>query len=113
MFTPNVRCWLRLVGSTNVYGEESLGAKIPELCNVVRLRKSVTHTTVRSDSSATRGHADENEANVIILLSPKTKATLGSQLEVVGVKVRINDLQPRMNMLGQLEHYEVRGEFWE
>jgi hypothetical protein len=113
MFIPNIRCWIRPMMTANVYGESQLGSAIHELCSVVRLRKMVVHTTVRSDSSATRGHADENEANCVILLGPKTKAKQGDQLEAAGVKVRINDIQPRFGVMGQLEHYEVRGEFWE
>jgi hypothetical protein len=113
MFIPNADCIVRKAGSTNVYGEATLGAPIAERCGIVRLHEKVSHTTVRADSSASRGHADEGDANVVVLLAVTTKAGLGDQLEVMGLKVRINDKQPRVSVTGKLDHYEVRGEFWE
>jgi hypothetical protein len=78
----------------------------------VRLRHNQNHSSVRADSTASRGAADEDQADSIILLTPTTKAELGDQLEVGGLKVRIVQFHPRYTMAGTLEHYEVHGEFW-
>jgi hypothetical protein len=113
MFIPNLDCWIRKVTGYNADGEEILAPKVLERCAIVRYRKELFHTTVRADSSATRGYADENRADIIVLLQPDTQGKIGDQLELQGMKVRIVSSFPRHNHAGVLEHNEVTGEFWE
>lgn len=114
MFFPTVPCTITRVGNFNQYGEEATEGTFRERCGVVRLRRDRAHSTVRSDSSATRGHADEDRADVIILLTANTNARIGDKLQIDKfMTIRIQNLHPRYNIPGRLDHYEVKGEIWE
>jgi hypothetical protein len=112
MLITTLTCKLRKVTGMNQYAEETLGPVTTERCAPVRLRHSQAHSSVRADSTASRGAADEDQADSIVLLTPTTKAELGDQLEVADLKLRIVQLHPRFGMAGKLEHWEIRGEFW-
>jgi len=113
MFIPRIPCTITKVGGHTVYGQELEGASYSELCNVVRLRKEHFHTTVRTDSSASRGHADEVRADVIVLLKPETKCSLGDKLTVGHLSIRVQNLNPKYSVMGRLHHWEAKGEVWE
>ncbi len=59
MLTPNNTCLIRKMTGHDRYGQPSLSAAVTERCAVVKLRKDMQHTTVRADSSQSRGHGDE------------------------------------------------------
>lgn len=112
MFIPNLDCTIERQLSTDLYGAVALSPVRPERCSVVKLRSDSQHTTVRADSSGTRGFADEEVRDATVLLSPSTKAQLGDCLTVLGVKIKITSKHPRVTAFGRLDHYEVRGELW-
>lgn len=113
MFTPNLDCWITPVSKdANLYGELGKGARKKERCGVVKLRHEIQHSTVRADSSASRGHAEEFTVSNVILLQANTVAVLRSKLEVSGVSMRIMSIFPRYDVSGKLDHYEVQGEVW-
>ena len=112
MFIPNLPCLLRKNGLPDVYGHSEPGPAAPERCAVVKIKPESIRTTLRADSGATRGHADEFIITNLVLLAKTTAAALDDQLEVIGHKIRIKMLHPRFNVLGQLDHYEVEGEMW-
>lgn len=112
MFLPNIPCKVHLKEDPNVYGESQVGPAIDEMCAIVRLRVESTHTTVRADSSASRGYADEFVSATLILLAPTTHARLDDMLVVMGVPVRVKSLFPRYDVSGVLDHFEARGELW-
>lgn len=112
MFIPTIPCTVRLKYKTNVYGEASLSEPVAERCNLVRMRVESEHTTVRADSSATRGYADEFAASNVILLAPNTAARFDDQITVLGVSIRVKSLHPRYDVQGRIDHFEVRGEAW-
>lgn len=114
MFTPNLDCWISKVGDAehNVYGETEVKKPVRERCAIVRLRHEMQNTTVRADSSASRGHGNEFVSSNKILLTAKTTATHGDKLLVSGVEMRVLSLFPRYDVPGRLDHYEVVGELW-
>jgi hypothetical protein len=112
VFIPNLPCLLRKPGKPDVYGYSAAGAATPERCAVVKIKPESIRTTLRADSGATRGHADEFIISNLVLLAKTTNAALDDQLEVIGYKIRIKMLHPRFNILGELDHYEVEGETW-
>lgn len=112
VFIPNLDCIIRKKGLPDVYGKAGTGSERPERCSIVKLRYESVHTTVRADSGATRGHADEFVTSNRILLAASTQAAIDDQLEVSGYKIRIKILHPRINVIGKVDHYEVEGEVW-
>ncbi|OCP21901.1 hypothetical protein BC361_25365 [Ensifer sp. LC54] len=89
----------------NLDGEETYGPVLPLPLSVVRLAASSEKTSVRSDSSASRGQADQMVAESKIL----TGQLLGVDdlIELVGMTLRVVGIHPRFTVSGALDHYEV------
>lgn len=109
---PSVPCEIRKFLGYDAFGAPQLGAKIREKCDVVTLKVEYEHTTVRADSSGSRGHGEEPRSKNRLLMSPKTKLDLNDQLTVAGVVLRITSKHARFDVTGKLHHWEVEGVPW-
>lgn len=108
MFRPNQMCLIRVAsGRTDVYGQSSPSSSVREPCAVVRLIVSSQPSTVRADSSASRGAAEELVSDSIILLGARTAANIDDVIEISGTVLRIVSKHPRFNIKGGLDHYEI------
>jgi hypothetical protein len=112
MLRPLNSCTITPRTGVDRYSQATLGSPRIERCSIVKAIKTSQHTTVRADSSASRGYADEFVMTNKILLLPTTIATIDSKLEVAGVSIRIKSMHPRYDAFGILDHYEVTGEAW-
>lgn len=114
MFQPNVLCTLtRASGHTDLYGNPMFDRPIPAKCGIVKLVVGDQNVTVRADSSASRGAAQEVVANAVLLFSPVYKPKSDDIVDVVGFRLKITSVFPRHSVNGQLDHYEVRAMAWE
>lgn len=112
-FFPNNVGILRRNLGTNLYGESAgLGPDIACECGVVRLVATSQKTTVRADSSATRGAADEIVHQSKILFTTTVFPVIGDQLSIGGFVLRCVERHPRYSVLGALDHYECDFEVW-
>lgn len=112
MLNSNMPYQIRKVTGRDVYGAEVLGCVVNERGAIAKLKQMTSHTTVRADSSATRGHADEFTASNMVLLDGNTVARQGDQLLITGLKLRIVSMHPRYDTNGVLDHHETAGEPW-
>lgn len=112
MFRPNQKCSVRATDAFDAYGQPVPGLKKKEDCAVVTYRVFNKKTSVRADSSASKGSALELEADLIILLSPKTVAKIDSIVEVLGNRFRISYIEPRLDIAGRIDHYQCGGTYW-
>lgn len=113
MFTPNNNCRIQLASSeTDVHGQPILGRWLTEKCSIVRLPVQSQKTSVRADSSASRGAAQELETNAKILLGARTKASIDDLVKVAGIDLRIVSKEPRYDAGGRLDHYEINLTYW-
>lgn len=112
MFRPNLKCRIQLSSGNDVYGQPKPTTYVSEGCSVVKLILTSTKSTVRADSSASRGNAMEIQAHSVILLSARTKASINDIIEVSGSKLRIEGVQPRYDTQGRLDHYEINASVW-
>lgn len=113
MFKPNLKCRVQISsGKNDVYGQPIPGRYVNERCAVVKLNLSNEKSSVRADSSASRGNAIEEEAVSVILLPATTQANKDDIIEVAGVKLRISARQPRFDVSGRLDHYEINATMW-
>lgn len=96
----------------DLYGQPKWVALPCERCDVVKLLTDTQHSTVRVDSGGSRGHADETVADAILLVAPTTKLERNDKLEVLGVSLKITAVRPRLDAIGKLDHFEVRGSAW-
>lgn len=107
VITMNVPCVISLRSGNDAYGVPKYLAGKPSLCAVVKLVRRSQHTTVRADSGATRGHADEVVADAVLLVSKKIEPVIDSKIVVRGVSMRIVSIRDRMDVMGRLDHYEI------
>lgn len=107
MFIPNRTCKIRRKGNSfDRYGKPVYQALQTIPFALVRFDTKTDDSTVRADSSATRGNVKEYHASGRILL-PKTGDPKWGDLVIIDGKVfEIQEVEPRYNVLGQLDHYE-------
>lgn len=113
MFRPNLTCIISVSsGETDVYGKPLPATRVTERCAIVKLNIKSLTTSVRTDTSATRGNARELTADTVILLTAKTVANIDDIIEVSGATLRIVSKFPRHSVAGVLDHYEITATIW-
>jgi len=113
MFRPNKTCVISVSsGKTDVYGQPLPARRVREQCAVVKLDIVSAQTTVRADSSASRGNARELTADAVILLTKYTIAAINDIIEIGDAKLRIVSKHPRFNISGDVDHIETRCVIW-
>lgn len=113
MFRPNHMITIhRRSGKTDAYGQPLGTIRVTERCAIVKLEVSNVNTTVRADSSASRGHGKEIVADALVLLEKTTVAQIDDMVEIDGGKFRVIAKHPRYSVTGALDHYEVAGAIW-
>lgn len=106
MFRPNAIGALRRVVGRDVQNRETLGPEIECPFAPVKLSRDVERTTVRADSSATRGQADEVVSASKILVVAYVQPRLGDRFIYNGQTWKISAVHPRTSVAGVLDHYE-------
>ena len=112
MIIPTLRVEHRSQIDTNVYGEPVFAPKRFEKVCPVKLMTITQHTTVRTDSSSSHGHASEQVKDVRLLALPTTKIRLNDELTVMGERMRVDKIFPRHRVTGALDHYELHCVAW-
>jgi len=107
MFIPNVRCKIARRLGFNTYGKPSYGAPYDAWCGIVRLEVDSDPTSVRTDSSASRGAAMEETATARILFPAHTQLAQGDMVIVSGITLTVQSVWPRHSVLGDLDHWQV------
>lgn len=107
MVIYGVKCVLIKRGGHNLYGDKVEGARIQERCGVVKLATGQGSTTVRVDSGATRGGAEEGNAHAVLLMRPTSKVEIDDLIEIHGVKLRVTGKRLRFSVYGRLDHFQV------
>lgn len=112
MIKPNVSCVIVKKGGTDTFGRAIEGARKKAKCNVVKFIVSSVKSTVRADSSASRGRAQE-EINEIVLLFPATSDIKhGDIVEILNERLVVQGIHTRFDVTGKLDHYEVALTVW-
>lgn len=112
MFIPNNTGFLTPLERRDMYGDVRLGTPVQVPCGVVHLNKKVQPTTVRSDSSGSRGAAEEFVSVSKILFPANLQIATGMKFEIAGFALRVTLVEPRYAVAGRLDHYEVDLEQW-
>ncbi|MBX5130822.1 hypothetical protein HJB53_30490 [Rhizobium lentis] len=106
MFTPNRTGSLMRKTGRNLEGEETYGDPVAIGLSIVNLATSSQKTSVRSDSSASRGQADEMAAERGKILTKETLA-VDDLLSLSGSVFRVLGAHPRYTVLGAFDHNEI------
>ena len=97
---------------SDIYGQPRLTSLGREKVAPIKLQFDAQHSTVRTDSGASHGHASEMTANVVLLAVPATRIVVDSVLVVTGNKVKVTHRETRYRVTGEIDHYELRCVAW-
>jgi hypothetical protein len=106
MFLPNNRGQLFRRMGNNLHGETQFASPQTVDCGVVRLMPKVETTSVRVDSSASRGMAEETTAKAKILFPAYVRIGQDDRFDIAGISLRCITVEPRYAIAGHLDHYE-------
>lgn len=107
MFIPNTRCTIRRRSAVNVYGKATYESPKPGLCAIVRLEQESNSTSVRADSSASRGSAKEEIIQARLLFPARTQLSKGDIVQVMHYVMVVQSVWPRHNVTGRLDHWQL------
>ena len=80
MFIPNLHCSITKQGVTDLYGQTTEGETIQSKCAIVKLIARNEKTSVRADSSASRGNAAEITSDARLLFSDSSDIEIGDKV---------------------------------
>lgn len=112
MFAPTSKVRVQKRDGNTIYGQPRLGAWTTENCVVLRLRRRTEKSSVRADSSASRGNAEETQVDAILLAPPKTAMKVNDIIEIRGMKLRVTGMEDRFDLLGKLDHVQITATYW-
>lgn len=108
MFQPNGSCTLRRRAGRDKYGQAKLADPVTIDYAPVDMNMTVEKTSVRSDSSATRGQAEQLvSANAKVLVPANTVIQSGDKLEIDGANYQVSGIHFRKNVFGSVDHIEL------
>lgn len=107
MITPTIWIQRQQLIRADIHGQPVLGLPTREKIAPVKLEFGEAHTTVRTDSSATVGHATEPTATVVILALPTSKIAVGDILTILSNRVKVFEVHQRYMVTGKLDHIQV------
>lgn len=96
----------------DIYGREGLCAAKAGMCAVIKLTDGSEKTSVRTDSSATRGYGEEIIADARLLFLPNVSLFPNSQVTVGDIVLRVVSVRQRIDLDGRLDHYQVDLDVW-
>lgn len=109
-FRPNtIGSLLRKNPKRDIHGRESFVAPVPLPCSIVKLAENVEESSVRADSTASRGSAEQEVLQAKILIPLHIAVKKGDVIKVLGRNVEIASIQPRNDVFGRPHHQEIGG----
>lgn len=109
MFIPNTTAdvYRRIVGDLDLFGRESFAPKETLPCGVVTYDVKVLKSSVRADTSASRGQAEQEEGIARFLFLPQSNLKQGDVIKKDGMSFEVIEVHIRRNVLGKIDHHEV------
>lgn len=108
----NVNCKIRNVIDVDIHGKEVLGNGFPAKCAVVKLNAVSERTSVRTDSSASRGFGREIVADARLLFPTSTRVEIDDKVEIAGIKLTVLSKSPRFDVSGKIDHMQLDLMVW-
>lgn len=112
MFIANVDCTIAPHAGNDVYGKPKHGAPVKARCAMVKMAYDEKKTSVRADSSASRGNAEEIVADARLLFIKTTVIQMDDLVTVAGYQLRVIGVFPRYTVQGRLDHWQVDCSIW-
>lgn len=112
MLRPTTPCTVTPYRGADIHGEAIFGDPFAAACGVVKIASADDKTSVRADSSATRGYAEEVTVAGRLLFAPGVPVGRGDKIELLGMTVVVVKILPRIDLDGQLDHNQVDVQIW-
>lgn len=113
LLRPNLNCEIhRQNGGYDRYGKSLPGDVVVTRCAAVKLLTRSRKTSVRADSSASRGNAREIVSDAVLLFAHNVHVDEGDKVIVTGIELKVTGVFPRFDMAGRLDHFEVELNVW-
>lgn len=112
MLRPNVPCEISKTNNFDINGTPQFKPAVKTKCKVVRFKSSDVKTSVRADSSASRGRAQEEVYDTLILLPKTADISLGDRMQLYGEAFKVVYVEKRLNVFSKVDHYEVALNQW-
>jgi ABC-type iron transport system FetAB permease component len=110
MFRPNIQAQLmRKQAKRTIHGTTLYEPAQPITLAVVTLGTTVTESSVRADSAASRGASEITQLQAKLLLPASIVVATGDVILVQGYRVEVAGKAPRNNVVGRLDHWEITG----
>jgi hypothetical protein len=110
MFRPNQQGQLlRKNRRRDIHGRESFDNPVPLPLSIVHLEEGVKWTSVRADSSASRGSAEQTELQAKLLVPTGIAMKKGDVIKVLDHFVEVEAMHTRLDVMGRPHHVEVKG----
>jgi hypothetical protein len=115
-FRPRYPCVIkRQLKSFDSFGRPKFNTmRVKTRCDVVYIKEGGDRTTVREDSSASRGRAEEYVNDARLLLNPREGVKLGDVIEVQAFgelgdanHLRVMRVWRRPDISGRIHHIEI------
>lgn len=108
MFRPNITVDLhRRQDQMDIYGNQGYEPAVKVRCAIVSLDATVLKSSVRADSSASRGRAEEETVEAKLLFLPGEQIKQGDLVIVDGEQIEVITVEKRRNTSGKIDHLEV------
>jgi len=106
-FVPNLPAQLMHKTGRDVHGVPVYAAPIAVIIAVVNAKRKTEKTSVRADSSGSRGAADQITTGLgRVLFTANETVSIDDRLEFDGDSYRITTVHRRRDIFGELDHIE-------
>lgn len=108
MFIPNTKCDLhRRSTSRDNFGRFNYHPKVKAPCAVIFLDVTIQKSSVRADTSGSRGQAEQFQGDAMLLFPKNLAITEGDVTFIDNRWLEVIEVEPRRNVLGKLDHLQV------
>lgn len=107
MFIPNTTCTLRRLTGTDVFGKPVYDSPKTVPCGIVRLEEASKRTSIRTDSSASRGNAMEETTISRILFPANVRVKQGDSIIFGDFSLLVMSVWPRVSIAGKIDHWQA------
>lgn len=112
MFRPNVPCTIARMSGFTGAGKRNYAAPVKSACAIVYLRDSSDQTSVRTDSSASKATARDNNIQARLLFPASVTLGHGDKVTFANFTMTVQLIHPRFGVDGHLDHYQVDLDVW-
>lgn len=108
MFLPNTHADIyRRTAEVNNFGRAVYEPRKSVPVAVINMRVGSQKSSVRADTSASRGQMEQMEGDAAFLLPIYVQVAEGDVFHKDHLWLEVSSVEPRRNLLGQLDHNEV------